>query len=233
MTELELELRDLAVHLEIPPAPPLAGVVRARIARRRRHRRVLAIALAIGIFALAVAFAVPSSRASLLRFFHVRGAIVTIVDKLPRLTPRAPLGTPVRMDAPPFRLLLPNGRRPEQVYAGDGGYWLRYRGLLLFEFESGDGATLIKKAALGRTDIGYVDVRGEPAIWIGSHHAVYLPGGPPARGRPRIDLATRPIDPSPRSVRRARAGARNRTEHPLSPLSRAEATRSCLNRNPG
>ncbi|MFL5916132.1 MAG: hypothetical protein ACJ752_10940 [Gaiellaceae bacterium] len=179
MTELELELRDLAVHLDVPPAPLLAGAVRARIARPRRHGRVLAIALAIGIFALAVAFAVPSSRASLLRFFHVRGAALTIVDKLPRLTPRAPLGTPVRMDAPPFRLLLPNGRRPEQVYAGDGGYWLRYRGLLLFEFESVDGATLIKKAALGRTDVEYVDVRGEPAIWIGSRHAVYLPGGPP------------------------------------------------------
>ena len=171
MTELELQLRDLAVHLDVPPAPPVAGAVRARIARARRHRRVLAIALAIGIFALAVAFAVPSSRASLLRFFHVRGATVTIVDKLPQLTPRAPLGTPVRMDAPPFRLLLPNGRRPEQVYVGDGGYWLRYRGLLLFEFESSDGATLIKKAALGRTDVEYVDVRGEPAIWIGSHRA--------------------------------------------------------------
>jgi hypothetical protein len=179
MTELELELRDLAVHLDIPPAPLLAGAVRARIARPRRHRRVLAIALAIGIFALAVAFAVPSSRASLLRFFHVRGATVTIVDKLPRLTPRAPLGSAVRMDASPFRLLLPNGRPPEHVYAGDGGYWLRYRSLLLFEFESGDGATLIKKAALGKTNVEYADVRGEPAIWIGSRHAVYLPGGPP------------------------------------------------------
>jgi hypothetical protein len=180
MIDLELELRDLAAHLDIPPAPPfLAAAAGARIARRRRHRRVLAIALAIGIFALGVAFAVPSSRASLLRFFHVRGATVTSVDRLPRLTPSGPLGTPVRMDAPPFRLLLPNGRRPEQVYAGDGGYWLRYRGLLLFEFESGDGATLIKKAALGRADVEYIQVRGEPGIWIGTRHAVYLPGGRP------------------------------------------------------
>jgi hypothetical protein len=180
MTELELELRELAAHLDIPPAPPsLAAAAGARVARRRRHRRKLAIALAIGIFALAVAFAVPSSRASLLRFFHVRGATVTIVDRLPRVTPSGPLGTSVRMDAPPFRLLLPNGRHPEQVYAGDGGYWLRYRGLLLFEFESGDGATLIKKATLGGADVEYVQVKGEPGIWIGTRHAVYLPGGPP------------------------------------------------------
>jgi len=179
MTDLELELRDLAAHLDIPPAPPFAGAVRTRLARRRRNRRVLAVALATGVVALAVAFAVPSSRASLLRFFHVRGAMVTIVDKLPRLTPSGPLGTPVQIDAPAFRLLLPNGRRPEQVYAGDSGYWLRYRGLLLFEFESGDGATLIKKAALGRANVEYVQVRGEPGIWIGTRHALYLPGGAP------------------------------------------------------
>lgn len=179
MTDIELELRDLAAHLDIPDAPSLSGAVRVRLARRRRHRRALAVAPAVGIVALAVAFAVPSSRASLLRFFHVRGASVTLVDTLPRLTPRAPLGTPISPDDASFHLLLPNGRRPERAYAGDGGYWLRYAGLLLFEFESSDGPTLLKKAALGTTDVEYADVGGEPGIWIGSRHAVYLPGGPP------------------------------------------------------
>ncbi len=179
MTDLELELRDLAAHLDIPAAPKLVGAVRTRLARRRRRRRVLAVALATGVVALAVAFAVPSSRASLLRFFHVRGATVTLVDRLPRLTPGTPLGTPTSLDGARFRLLLPSGRTPDQVYAGDGGYWLRYPGLLLFEFDSSDGATLIKKATGGAAQVDYVDVGGEPGIWIGSRHAVYLPGGPP------------------------------------------------------
>ena len=177
MTNLELELRDLATHLDMPPTPSLAGAVGARLARRHRVRRIGALALAVGVAVLAVAFAVPSSRASLLRFFHLRGASVTIVDSLPHLTPRRSLGEPIALDKASFRLLLPSGQRPARVYAGDGGYWLRYPGLLLFEFENGSGATLLKKAALGPGRVEYVDVEGEPGIWIGSGHALYLPGG--------------------------------------------------------
>jgi hypothetical protein len=179
MTDLELELRDLAAHLDVPPAPPLLGVVLARVARRRGRSRGLVFAVAIGFAALAVAFAVPGSRASLLRFFHLSGVTVTLVDRLPPLESRGSLGQPIPFDAASFRLLLPSGRRPEQVYAGDGGYWLRYTGLLLFEFESGPGADILKKAALGKTNVEYVDVDGEPGIWIGGRHAVYLPGGKP------------------------------------------------------
>ena len=178
MTQLELELRDLAAHLDLPPAPPLAGAVRSRLTRRRHRRRVLVVALAACVATLVVAFAVPASRASLLRFFHLRGATVALVDRLPPLTPRSSLGEPIAPGNASFRLLRPSGRRPAGVYAGDGGYWLRYPGLLLFEFQSGIGAPILKKAALG-TDVEYVDVRGEPGIWVGSRHAVYLPGGPP------------------------------------------------------
>ena len=183
MTELELELRDLAAHLDVPPTPALSGAVLARVTRRRRRRRVLVLAAACGVAALVVALAVPASRASLLRFFHLRGAEVTLVDKLPPLTPRRPLGVPIPLHSAPFRLLLPSGRRPEKVYAGDGGYWLRYPGLLLFEFESGGGAEILKKAALGKGDVEYVRVGGDPGIWIGARHALYLPGGPPVAAR--------------------------------------------------
>jgi hypothetical protein len=179
MTDLELELRDLAAHLDIPLAPPFAGAVLTRLVRRRRRRRVLFVALAAGLTALAVALAVPSSRASLLRFFHLQGAAVTIVDRLPRLSPRRPLGVPIPLDDASFRLLLPNGVRPERVYAGDGGYWLRYRGLLLFEFENGEGSEILKKATLATTDVEKVNVDGDQGIWIGDRHALYLPGGPP------------------------------------------------------
>jgi len=178
MTPVEIELTDLASHLDVPPTPPLVGAVRGRLARRRRRRRVLAVGMAACVVMLAVALAVPVSRASLLRFFHVRGATVTFVDRLPPLTPRLPLGEPIAPDEASFRLLLPNGRRPTGVYAGDGGYWLRYPGLLLFEFRSDIGYPILKKAALG-TDVEHVEVRGEPGIWIGSRHAVFLPGGPP------------------------------------------------------
>jgi hypothetical protein len=187
MTDLELELRDLAAHLDVPPTPPLLGVVAARVARRRRQRRGLAFAVAAGVAALAVAFAVPGSRASMLRFFHVRGATVNLVDRLPPLTSRRTLGQPIPLDTTSFRLLLPGGQRPSTVYAGDGGYWLRYPGLALFEFESGDGPNVLKKVTLGKGKVEYVQVRGEPGIWIGARHALYLPGGPPvAAGRALI-----------------------------------------------
>jgi hypothetical protein len=187
MTDLELALRDLAAHLDMPPTPPLVGMVAARLDRRRSNRRMLAFAVAAGVAALAVAFAVPGSRASLLRFFHVRGATVNVVDKLPPLTSHRPLGRPIPLDTASFRLLLPGGRSPEAVYAADGGYWLRYPGLLLFEFESGGGTDVLKKVTLDKGDVEYVQVRGEPGIWIGARHALYLPGGPPvAAGRALI-----------------------------------------------
>ncbi len=187
MTDLELRLRDLAAYLDLPPTPPVLGLVVARLDRRRRRRRVLAFAVAAGVAALAVALAVPGSRASLLRFFHVRGATVSVVDKLPPLTSHRSLGRPIPSNTAGFRLLRPDGRAPETVYAGDGGYWLRYPGLLLFEFESGAGSEVLKKATLGKADVEYVQVRGEPGIWIGARHALYLPGGPPvAAGRALI-----------------------------------------------
>jgi hypothetical protein len=187
MTDLELELRDLAAHLDMPPTPPLLGGVTARLSRGRRRRRVLAFAVAAGVAALAVALAVPASRASLLRFFHVRGATVSVVDRLPPVTKHRSLGQPIPLDTAAFRLLLPDRQRPERLYAGDGGYWLRYPGLLLFELESGDGRDVLKKVTLGRTNVEYVQVRGEPGIWIGGRHALYLPGGPPvAAGRALI-----------------------------------------------
>jgi hypothetical protein len=187
LTDLELELRDLAAHLDVPPPPPLLAAVVARLARRRRQRRAFAFAVAAGLTALAVAFAVPGSRASLLRFFHVRGATVSVVDRLPQLTTRRSLGRPIPIDTTGFRLLVPGGDRPETVYAGDGGYWLRYPGLVLFEFESGGGRDVLKKVTVGKTHVEYVQVGGEPGVWIGGRHALYLPGGPPvAAGRTLI-----------------------------------------------
>jgi hypothetical protein len=179
MTDLELELRDLAAQLDVPPTPSLSGAVLARLTYRRRRNRRLSFGVAIGIAALAVALAVPGSRATLLRFFHLRGASVRIIDTLPPLTPHRPLGEPIALDHAGFRLLLPSRRRPEQVYAGGGGYWIRFPGLLLFEFQSSSGPQILKKVASVGTDVENVQVDGEPGIWIGGRHALYLPGGAP------------------------------------------------------
>ena len=179
MTDLELELRELSADLDVPPTPPLVGAVLTRVTRRRRRQRQGAVAVACAAAALAVALSVPSSRASILRFFHLRGATVALVDRLPPLTSRRSLGQPITLDQAGFRLLLPDGGRPEAVFAGDGGYWLRYPGLLLFEFENGGGDEIIKKATLGTAKVAYVQVDGEPGVWIGGRHALYLPGGPP------------------------------------------------------
>jgi hypothetical protein len=65
VTDLELELRDLAAHLDVPRTPALSGAVLARVAHRRRRRLTIAFAVGIAATVLAVAFAVPGSRAVL------------------------------------------------------------------------------------------------------------------------------------------------------------------------
>src|SRR4029077_13646102 len=95
----------------------------------------------------------------------------------------------------------------------------------LFECESGPGAQILKKAALGTTDVEYVDVDGEPGIWIGGRHALYLPGGPSSaaghvllwqRGRLTLRLEAAvgreralAIAPSGRRGSHAASGSRN------------------------
>ena len=133
MTNLELELRELAAQLDVPPTPPLSGAVLPRITRRKRRRRALALAVAFAATALAVAFAVPSSRASLLRFFHLRGATVALVDRLPPLASRRSLGQPIAPDQAGFRLLLPSGGFVLNERALSGGH---------FEFRGGAGPRL-------------------------------------------------------------------------------------------
>ena len=179
MTDLELELRDLAAHLDVPPAPPLSGAVLARLTRRRRRRRRLFFALAIGIAALAMALAVPGSRAALLRFFHLRGAAVTLVDKLPPLTTHRSLGVPIALDQVSIRLRLPYGRRPRGSTPATAGTGSATPACSCSSFRSDGGATILKKYARATADVEYLRVHGEPGIWIGARHALYLPGGRP------------------------------------------------------
>jgi hypothetical protein len=170
--ELERALVELGRGLELPPTPDLAAAVAPRLARRRRRWWIPAVAIAA---AVALAFAVPGSRGALLRFLHLGAARVELVDTLPALEPRSDLGTRIDPGEAAFRLRLLDGRAPDAVYRGEGGYWLRYPGVLLYELRS-DGY-LLKKVAGVDAQVEWTTVRGEPALWIGSRHAVYLPGG--------------------------------------------------------
>jgi hypothetical protein len=169
--EIERALVLLGRELELPATPDLAAAVRPRLARRRRWW-IPAVAVAA---AVALAFAVPGSRGALLRFLHLGAAQVELVDTLPALEPRSDLGTRIDPDEAEFRLRLLDGRAPDAVYRQEGGYWLRYPGVLLYELRS--GGFLLKKVAGMDAQVEWTQVGGASAIWIGTRHAVYLPGG--------------------------------------------------------
>ncbi len=80
----ERELRALAACDRFPEERDLAPAVRARLQPGGpRRRRALVVVLAAALLAIAVAFAVPPARSGILRFFHLQGATIELVDELP------------------------------------------------------------------------------------------------------------------------------------------------------
>src|SRR5258708_36086623 len=77
--DLARELRALAEHVEWPATPELQLELTPR---RSRRRPALALAFPV-VLAIAVAFAVPQSRAAILRLFHLGAVTVRVVDTLP------------------------------------------------------------------------------------------------------------------------------------------------------
>ena len=184
MSELELQLRLLGDEIAVPSTPELAVAVRSRIRRRRWARRTL-VAVAAAAAALGVAFAVPTARSALLRFFHLEGVTVVRVDTLPAQRARAlgrSLGSPVPLAVAErrlgFRFLLPPGPKPAHVRVlGRLGTALLERDgkpLLLSEFR-GDVLDLMKKVAGPASLVEPVPVAGSPGIWVaGATHFLYL-----------------------------------------------------------
>ena len=179
--DLERELRGLAVAW--PETPEL----RVDLGARERNRRPLlvAVAVALVVAALAAAFAVPQSRGAILRFLHLGGVTVEVVDTLPSAQERplaAGLGPVVtaadarrRLGATP---LVPALDPPPPLHYADGVvsavFADRGKPVLLDEI-GGDDPVIVKKL-LRNGPIRFVRVGGAPGYWItGTGHVVTLP----------------------------------------------------------
>jgi hypothetical protein len=157
--DLERELR--AIELAWPETPELRLELDAR---RRRSLRRLLVAVALLLVALAAAFAVPQSRGAILRFLHLGGVTIELVERLPAAQER-PLGAGL-------------GRVVTEVHAKRGP-------VLLSELGASD-VGIVKKAigvstAIGgSTSIDSFELEGGPAFFIsGSEHVLLFPGAAP------------------------------------------------------
>lgn len=185
--QLESELHALASEIAWPTTPTLRPELEPR---RRELRRPVLAALALSLTAIAVALAVPPSRAAILRFFHLGTATVQIVERLPAAQERplaAGLGPTVPTAAARAtlqgKLLLPSLSTPPLLHARDGvvSMLFRYHGavVLLSEISDRDGV-LVKKLAGPATHVVPVQVGRNPGLWLsGAPHVLILPSGPP------------------------------------------------------
>jgi hypothetical protein len=135
--------------------------------------------------AVATAFAVPQARSAILRWFHIRGASVELVETLPPAAERSQaggLGRPVPLAEAEQRLgfdlvLPPLAHDPERAYViGDSvaTVVLRTHGVtvLLSEFDS-YGEQALKKLAQRGSLVEPASVRREPGLWLeGAPHTL-------------------------------------------------------------
>ena len=115
----EHELRALAAYVDLPEERDLAPAVRARLRGRPARRGWLVVALAAALVAVAAAFAVPPARSAILRFFHLQGATIELVDDCRRCTRRRRSTSASAID--PADAERTAGFRPLDVDACSGG----------------------------------------------------------------------------------------------------------------
>jgi hypothetical protein len=186
MAELERDLREVGRLVAFPPEPELVPGVRARLGEARAargfgalgRRRALVLALAVLVVGLGAAFAVPSARTAILRFFHVGGETIERVETLPnapRRSPVAGLAGPMSVedatDRAGFNPILP--RRHSGMYAQDGilATYVAPR-VVLMEARSELGMT--KKVVTEDTRVEPVRVNDHDGLWIaGAPHVIF------------------------------------------------------------
>jgi hypothetical protein len=199
MPDLELTLRDLGTGLDWPAEPELEPRVLRRIreaapARRRVvPRRALVIALAVVAMAVGAVFAVPTTRAAILEFFHLRGVTIERVQELPTVSVQTGLGTflgdsvtveQARQRAG-FDVIVPEALgEPDEVYFQEsppvGGMVSFVYGTsddpraLFTQFAARVDEVIFKKVS-PETKVEPVTVDGQPGYWLeGAHFFSYL-----------------------------------------------------------
>ena len=179
MSALERELQSLAALVEVPSTPDLVAAVEPRLAgtRRRRSLRPLAVALAVLVLVAALAVALsPSARSSFLELFHLRGATVERLERLPvvpatgelDLGERIDLAAAERRAGPLLRLDLGG---PDEVWIRRGAVTMVYGGkrelkLLFTQFPGFLEEGFVKKAGGLGTRIDRVVVGSAPGLWL-------------------------------------------------------------------
>jgi hypothetical protein len=169
---IEHELRSL--RIEFPPEPDVSGRVLARL-RRRSPRRWL-VPVLVGLALVGALFAIPQTRAAILRALHIGGVEVQTVETLPSAQPGPlPLGRRVSLDeardAVGIDLAVPD--EYDAVYLSEPyvTFVLAPREWLL---EWGEGGfPIVKKLVRPDTRIEQVSLDdGTTAYWIEGRHVV-------------------------------------------------------------
>ena len=173
MSDLERELRRLGPAIDWPATPAFS-------LNRKRRRWPLVVALAAAV-AVGLAFAVPQSRGTLLRFFHLGAASMERVETLPPAATRplvTALGAPITQATAADVLGRPFPFPDARVYLSGRSVSTLLDGRLLFsELATGRDTALLKKFAGGATNVRGVSVTAKSyGLWIeGSRHVFMAP----------------------------------------------------------
>lgn len=185
MTELELRLHELRREIAWPETPAIEPDLRVAPARRRRGRQ-LVVVLAVLLVLLAGVLALSEgARSAFLEIFHIRGATVERVERLPEVpTTGIPLGQRVSREEAERRIGLPlvDVGEPDAVYVRGTTASLVYGSsshprLVLTEGRGTLWDGLVKKLAGAGTRVEEVTVNGEPGLFVsGGPHVVMFIG---------------------------------------------------------
>ena len=187
MSALERELQALGAIVELPPTPDLVTLVEPRlIGSARRSRRPLALAIAALLVAAALAVAVsPSARSSFLELFHLRGATVEWLERLPVIPVTGTLDLGDRIDLAEAErryghLVRLDLGDPDEVWIRGEAVTMVYGTtrevrLLFSQFPGFIEYSFVKKVGGLGTRIDEVRVGVSPGLWIegASHFFMY------------------------------------------------------------
>jgi hypothetical protein len=185
--ELEARLAALAPDVAWPETPYFAlGFTSspAPVATVSRRRALVLIFALLAAIAAGLVVMSPGARSAFLEFFHLRGATVAIVDKLPETPVSSPdfgrrvtLKSAARLTG--FKLVTVG--RPNEVYVREHMVTLVYGStshprLTLTELKGAVWPQLIKKVVGTATLVESVTVKGEPGLFISGHdhYVIYL-----------------------------------------------------------